>query len=167
MKFLVLSVEHSATRFVKNHLLRGHASIYQHLVPLHRQYIETLVERYAVIFVPLRHPLQIARSWAAKNMRMEYLAGRFHFLATLFAGRTPPHWVPVDAPDRDSYVKAANDKLGLTLDAGDWPKVGHDRSGENYRMTDKETELARLAIEPHRKFFECFYPDPMEVSKWN
>jgi hypothetical protein len=73
-KYLVLSVEHSGTRFVKNHLLRGHERSYYHLRPHYQDFLRTVVEKYQFVFVPLRHPLEIARSWSKRGMSLEMLA---------------------------------------------------------------------------------------------
>ena len=154
---LILSVEHSGTRFVRNHLLRGHVNSYHHLVPAHRQFLEGLFSKYRNVFVPLRHPLQIAWSWARKGLALQLLPGRFDFLASL--QQRSPIWVPVDASDRMNYIHEARRRTGLELDPGDWPKVGHDRANLGYRLTDDDLAIVRPAIERHAQFFERFYSE--------
>ena len=149
---LVLSIEHSGTRFVKNHLLRGHWNRYQHLVPHQREYIERMPGMYEFTFVPLRAPMEIARSWARKGMSMKLLADRFEMLATMFDSQEPL-WIPLDSPDREEYLEAARSATGLDLDPRGWPRVGQDRSVPSYDEARALLQTAKI-----KKFFsEGFY----------
>lgn len=154
---LILSVEHSGTRFVRNHLLRGHVNSYHHLVPAHRQFLIGLIPQYRHVFVPLRHPLEIAWSWARKNMPLQLLVGRFDFLAAL--AQYSPIWIPVDALRRMNYIREAEQRTGMELNPGDWPKVGHDRSNLDYQLTDDDLKIVTPAINRHAGFFQRFYTE--------
>lgn len=162
---LILSVEHSGTRFVKNHLLHQNWSRYQHLVPHQREYIERMPGMYDFTFVPLRAPMEIARSWARKAKPMGLLAERLEMLATMFEDEEPL-WIPIDTPDRDEYVQRASEATGLDLDPRGWPKVGQDRT--NNGIVSSGEKLKALAVLPaiceNLEFFNRFYANPMEVD---
>jgi hypothetical protein len=162
-KYLVLSVEHSGTRFVKNHLLRGHERSYYHLRPHYQDFLRTVVEKYQFVFVPLRHPLEIARSWSKRGMSLEMLAERFDCLSEFFDSYDPL-WIPVDSPIRDHFVEIARCRVGIDLDPGKWPLVGHEVAKADHRMTADELELIAPSIKRNQKFFERFYANAMEVS---
>ena len=163
VRFLVLSVEHSGTRFVKNTLLRGHSRAYHHLVPKHRQFISQLRDKHEFVLVPLRHPMEIARSWARRGMNLGHLALRFDMLRTMFEVKEPL-WIPVDIEERDEYVEKAIKATGAKLTPAGWPRVGHERANEDYMMTEDEISTIMPAVERNLDFFERFYPNPMEVG---
>jgi hypothetical protein len=162
---LILSVEHSGTRFVKNHLLRGCLTRYHHLTPYHAAFIRQLIPRFDNLFVPMRNPFEVARSWARKGMTLPLLPGRFDFLASLT--NYDPIWIPVDAQNRVDYIAEAVRRTGLQLDPGDWPKIGQDRSNMDYQMTDSELAIVLPTIQKHGDFFRQFYPEGMNRGPRN
>lgn len=151
-----MSVEHSGTRFVKNHLLRGRLATYYHLVPTDRDFIEQTRIKYPNVFVPLRHPLEIARSWSKKNMPLNLLNGRFDYLAEICTANNFSV-IPIDVPDRLDYIVEARRRTGLQLDPGDWPKVGEQKDKKDHCLTNKEVEIVRPAIARNVDFFERYY----------
>jgi len=140
-----------------HHLLKGRPLRYHHLGEEPEKMAKD-IEELSPIFVPIRHPLSIARTWLRRGCRMEWLPEALELLATEM-DPINPWYVPIDTPDRDSYIDRINSTLGWGLDPAGWPLVGHNPVNSQMDLSKDQRDLLQLVFEKHSEFFSRWYPD--------
>ena len=122
----VLTIPSTGTHFVRDHLLQGQTDVYcRHIWPDNpEEWAKPIVEKSDRIIVPLRHPYEVAKSWARRPDRGLPLADLRLWWRTLVHQVDPlrPHYLPLDTRERDFYLQDINRDLGLRLKT-DWPIV--------------------------------------------
>jgi len=155
---LVLSIMHGGTHFVKDHLLKGCPVKYNHI----GEEPDAIAERSATlfpIFVPLRHPLSIALTWLRRGQKVDWLPVPLELLATEIDALNP-WYIPLDTPDRDSYIEAINSELSMNLDPQGWPLIGHDPHVDTrLELSEEQLSPIREVLERHSNFFGRWYKD--------
>jgi len=153
---LVLSIPHTGTRFVKNHLLRGRVNRYAHIGET--QMFEHIAKKYSPIFVPMRHPVETARSWHRKVRDIQGLPALFDLLTTT-VNDLAPWYVPIDSKDRDQNIACINVSLGWDLNPDSWPVIGADPYPGTRELDLNEYPEVQESIAKHLQFFSRWY-DP-------
>ena len=67
------------------------------------------------------------------------------------------YFLPLDTPDRQSYLDAINVALGTKLET-DWPVIGH-HDGKDVEHREEETSARAKVWDRYGDFFCRFYPD--------
>lgn len=150
MKILIPTVPHTGTHLLSSFFEKaGFAS-----VPVHMQnkpensvtttHIDTPTRMKAVTksmkefttVVPIRHPYLVAESWMRREQRLERMYAAYRRLPYLY--EMGALFVPVDSPERDSFIERMNDKLGTNI-RPDWGEVinGYQNT---HNMTYKDIE---------------------------
>jgi len=158
---LVLSVMHGGTQIVMHHLLKGRPIRYYHLGE-EPEKMAMDIKALPNIFVPVRHPLSIARTWLRRGQRMEWLPEALELLATEM-DPINPWYIPVDTPDRDSYVDSVNKALGWDLDPAGWPLIGHDPVNSERELQEEHISLLKPVLGKHEEFFRRWHPDIVNI----
>ena len=77
--------------------------------------------------VPLRHPVEVAKSWKAREKKLSIMLRQFELLEEVVLPRGPM-FLPVDHEDRDRYFTNIRLKTDLKLNT-DWEPKGGKRVG--------------------------------------
>ena len=88
------------------------------------------------VVVPMRHPVSIFESWIAQDKPLALLPNQFQILKTM-VDPVGPIYLPLDVPDRDSWLAKLNARLGLELQT-DWPVIMS--CGKRATLTDAHRE---------------------------
>lgn len=157
---LVVSVPHTATRFLVN-LLGIPFNNQFHTWRYHNPACQAAMASGMLIAAPMRHPHEVWRSWFARGRWGRGDSERNFWLCFDNLHRWSQehefHWLPVDAEDRDEYLKALSGALGRPLST-DWRALG---AMEGKRTDDGlMPDLSRLWDYPFiRKFYPQQYKD--------
>ena len=165
----VPTVRHSGSHFVVEGLLGrfqrrdvkqgavGPGAYFDHLYPHKRALWEQLLGEYPAI-APLRHPVSVERSWLSRKMMVGEMIDEFRLMVE-FSERYDFHFVPLDAEDRDKYITAINNDMGLDLKTNWGPVRSIYRNHElDWRKIEPSDDVANL-LDEIGPFLQKFYPD--------
>lgn len=142
---VVVSVPHSGTRTLVKHLgiraeeqgLSGQGSHWHF-----NRTVYSLLKLNIVAHIPIRHPLDVARSWANRNITGDAKAAMLDAYDWMlrFIERSP---------ERCRFHRMED--IAVLAGAGEW-------SDPNAARVEVFQDAVReRVIGPHRAFFECFY----------
>lgn len=162
----------AAAGFLRQHKssdYRGRAFGRAHIrnTPDSKKLLEFHVSRGHTLVTPFRHPMRCAQSWA--NRRKAVIPGdikRPNDYCLLGCYEAFFEWahdlgqkfVPVDVPDREDYLKAFGDSLGVEFES-DWTPV-HSRTPHPRELTDDEIAGIREVMQ--HPFFQLLYPESVD-----
>lgn len=114
------------------------------------------------IIVPLRHPMEVARSWLSRKKPIEDLIRQYQMLVEVVDPHGPLY-LPIDHPDRETYFWHLRLECDPTLDT-DWPIVSSKREGSEHRAQLKPVEPNAEDYRQLEALHDCellqrFYPD--------
>ena len=178
MMFFIASVHHTGTQFTEK-LFKDHGYAPTDKTPrenvgnshndFHRAHIADSVktelkdwlDQGLPTIVPLRHPVEVAKSWKRRKKHLQQMRAQFQLLETLVAPYEP-YYLPLDHPERDLYFK----EIAL-LDpelATDWPIVASKRAGSDHkaqladRPFDTEDRLVMMELMELPVLKRFYYP---------
>lgn len=73
-----------------------------------------------IVLVPVRDPRAVARSWVSRG---EDVLRMFDCMNAMMSFARPVHYLPIDRPDRDTWLQAFARAIGVVLST-DWRMVG-------------------------------------------
>lgn len=82
------------------------------------------------IVVPLRHPIEVARSWLARKKPISQMVRQFEILEQQVDG-FKPLYLPIDHYDRNTYLHYLRLEIDPNIDT-DWPIVGGKQEGSDH-----------------------------------
>lgn len=172
---IIASVPHTGSHFlidlIDYAILRDEADIKHALERNHKVYrfhhvyggesMEWLLKygSMAPVISPLRHPMDVAQSW--KNRGKPIIEHKvhapmielFHSLIEL-SKRIPMHFLPLDHPNREQYLKRISAVAGRTFKTR-WDRFGPVPKNPHKELTEAEIEaVSDLMTDP---FFGPFY----------
>lgn len=143
--FIFPTIRHSGSHFVvglfgfdinkgKSWKHNGEGDFYfDHIHPSLKHRFLPLLEDNTVV-IPLRHPKVVAKSWQArKKDELEMIEAWRCLVNDVDAFN--PHYLPVDADNRDEHLKKLNADLGLDLET-DWQPKGVKQNNSHLRHHD-------------------------------
>ena len=80
--------------------------------------------------VPLRHPVEVAKSWKARGKKLSIMLTQFELLQEVVLPRNPL-FLPVDHGNRDAYFDMIRLKADIKLNT-DWTPHGGKRVGSGH-----------------------------------
>ena len=93
--------------------------------------------------------MQIALSWKARSKNVAHLTDDFRRLVSA-VDPLDPIYLPLDVPEREDYLAALNERLGLNITTN-WPVVascgkrGHLEEGaDSWLISDIQDELSHF-----------------------
>ncbi len=154
--FLVPTIPHTGTHFIRDHLLAKQEHYVQHLWPKSRSILGQMAAVHQTI-VPLRHPILVARSWKSRQKNIHELPDYWYALIQ-YIDPHRPSYLPLDSPHRDTWLKRLNNDLGTQL-ATDWPSMVDADSDKIARLplTDAETDDVVEMMVAMADFFNRWY----------
>ena len=93
--------------------------------------------------VPVRHPLLVAASWKAQDKDLNLLPAQWEILKSTVAPHDPMY-IPLDVPNRDSYLFKMNQRLGLNIQT-DWPVIMSCNKSATLSENDREAVIEVMA----------------------
>jgi len=144
-----------------HHLLKGRALRYHHLGEEPGKMAKD-IEELSPIFVPIRHPLSIARTWLRRGDHVKWLPIALELLATEM-DPINPWYIPLDTPDRDSYIEEINLALGWGLDPAGWPLIGHNPVNSEQELQEEHRDLLKPVLRKYEEFFRRWHPDIVDI----
>jgi len=156
--FVVPTIPHTGTHFIRDHLLAGQEHYVQHLWPKSRVQLSQMATTYRTI-VPLRHPILVARSWKSRDKDIRELPDYWYALIQ-YIDPHEPQYLPLDSPNRDGELACLNLRFGTSFKT-DWPVMADDDSAKLARvpLTDSETEDVVEMMVAMADFFNRWYKD--------
>lgn len=140
---VIISVPHSGTRSLVEQLQLGPApqrSRWWHFV----QHADEIKARQVHAHIPVRDPLDVARSWARRNQTGQPLEQLLEHYARMFAFITSrPHTL--------HHMESLAKLKGLN----EWADVSRNRR----RLQRYEMVIREFVVHPRRDFFAPFYPE--------
>jgi hypothetical protein len=116
-----LTIPGTGTHFLRE-LLKDEESNVVHIWPNEVEvWSQALHEHDPSIIVPLRHPMEVAKSWKrrpGRGLELDKLPYWWQYMIGL-VDPAKPWYLPLDVPDRDGYLDQINFDLGLSLKT-DW-----------------------------------------------
>lgn len=120
-EFNTLSVMHTGSKFLFNHLLRDVKMEWEHKhIGANEDVNGWLHERPCL--VPMRHPEAVAVSHYTRYGSVDKMCHGFRQLVK-FADPLGPYYLPLDTDDRQDYLDRINERFGLSLQTR-WPIIG-------------------------------------------
>lgn len=154
---LILSIMHSGTHFIKDHLLKDRPVKYHHI----GEEVDDMLRKAEAepnLLVPMRHPLATATTWKRRARPMDWMPECFELLATVVAA-LDVWYIPLDVSDRDSYIDAINSSLGWNMDPAGWPLIGHLPQHRTWELDEADRDILIPVLEKHSEFWMRWYPD--------
>ena len=170
---VVLAIKHSGTTFTTNlvkgdrkpvgglarrlltynaaHLINSDGYCFIHVHDFTNEQLANLC-RYCTIVVPIRHPLDVAKSWHTRGHKIDPMLECWDRLIALSKGFSF-NYLPIDSPRRESYRIALERKLGQEFNT-DWASPNHFESDKQLSREDGERVWEFFA---QRQFFNQFY----------
>lgn len=155
---LVLSIPHTGTHFVRDHLLADYECEALHIWPDQREiWFERMLTVDKVI-VPIRHPIEVAKSWKRRGKNPQELPTWWRLL-TGVVDPAKPRYLALDQPGVRNW-QLADINLNFDLDLKtDWPVVrevdGHHV--EDVELTPKEMATCGLVMYAAKPFLDRWY----------
>ena len=150
---VIVSVRHTGTRFVREHLIDCEY-MNRHLGEKSLTQIDSLIDNNLII--PLRRLDRVIVSWERRGMELDWLGRLFHELIEKYDHQNP-YYLPIDSESRDDYLKALNEGMGTDFQT-DWPVVGSDKNSSQSSYKDIiNKEYANILINEFDQFFSRFY----------
>ncbi len=118
------------------------------------------------IVVPLRHPMEVAKSWLARKKPIEEMVRQFQILAEV-VDRHGPLYLPIDHADRETYLHHLRLEIDPNLDT-DWPIVsskveGSEHPAQLQPVAPNQDDVDLLVALAHTPLLNKFYPEPWEL----
>jgi hypothetical protein len=124
------TVRHTGSLFMVDLLpyerctLRGKPGEYplffDHAYDLHMKHFFKWIEEYPTVVIPLRDPMDCARSWAKRRESFKWFNQMWENLIQF--DRFNPFYIPIDKTDKQNRLDALADHLGVEL-ATDWTPI--------------------------------------------
>lgn len=154
---LVASVPHTGSHFAVHTIGLPAQNLYHVYEGESLRIIKDAHESGALIVVPMRHPMQVAQSWANRGkpiVEHPVHEPMVRLFRSLIEHVVPldPMYLPVDVPDREVYLRALSAALGKEL-VTDWaPEAHHEIRPAT--LDDDDIEAVRdLLADPFFKRF--------------
>ena len=117
------------------------------------------------LIVPLRHPIEVAKSWLARDKPIERMVRQFQILNERVDCHNPLY-LPIDHPYREQYFNYLRLATDLELST-EWPVIASKREGSTHRaqLTVPEpsaADIKLLVALAHTPLLNKFYPEPWE-----
>jgi len=113
------------------------------------------------IVVPLRHPMEVARSWLARGKPISEMVRQFQILDELVE-QFMPLYLPIDQPYRETYLHHLRLECDPNLNT-DWQKVsskvvGSDHPAQLKPVEPNAEEYRQLQALNEMTLLKGFYP---------
>lgn len=133
----VASIPHTASRFVVEQIFRDFEHVNHHdpirPMSIYDAHIGTpyseavaggAMKAGAVVVIPMRHPDAVTTSWVRRGADLDRLAA----LWVELRNHESALFIPVDHPDRDTYLAAVSESIGYKLTT-DWQPYNAEFDG--------------------------------------
>jgi hypothetical protein len=179
MKILIPTVPHTGTHLLSSFFEKaGFESVPAHMnakpeKSVTTTHIDTQVRFNHVLglmnefntVIPIRHPYLVAESWIRREQPLNRMLAAYRRLPAMYEAGAM--FVPVDVPERDTYIKKVNKALGINLKP-DWGTVVngyHNTHTMTYKDISPPDEVKQMADEM-AQFLSNFYEvDMTEAPK--
>lgn len=147
--FTVYSIPHTGTHFLDKLLTDHHVNLWRsiHITG------EPEVEEWERLVIPLRHPRQVAKSWAKRFHKNGNQTWKSWSKAWLQLSLLRGHFFIIDG-DRDYELKALSDYVGVELTT-DWAPQNHMEGDESDVISESQVKAAECIyfriLDVHRK----------------
>ncbi len=132
---LLTSVWHTGTRFMQRELFIDFnfspirvgfpkQATMIHMEKRHRKVLEDRLYSCDYVVVPLRHPVNIWRSWKARHKPLDLLREQLQILTELVAP-VRPIYLPLDHSEREWYLSELNSRMDADFQT-EFPVVKHE-----------------------------------------
>lgn len=132
---------------------------FDHIYPHNIELLKHAMPAYPSI-VPLRHPVLTALSWVKRDRDLGEMCLMWYMLVEQL-DRYGPHYLPIDAPDRDTRLAQIGEALGLELRT-DWPMTNSKYGTLSGRLEDLPEDARKQTARLCRNisdFLSRFYSD--------
>lgn len=160
-----LTIPRTGTHFLTT-LLEDYEAKVVHIWPKEVDTWSQLLHAGDPIIVPLRHPLEVAKSWKRREigpgdtLKVLDLPQWWRLLIGV-VDPAHPYYLPLDVPDRDNYLARICLLADVDLET-DWPVLREDGAppaDPAVELTMEEWSSVTETIRDHLAFFQRFYPD--------
>lgn len=124
------------------------------------------LERGFPLVVPLRHPMEVAKSWLRRKKPIPQMVRQFELLVEL-VDPYKPMYLPLDHEFRERYLAAIRRECGTQI-VTDWAVHASKREGGPHKAQLTLPEPSAADIEllvalAHTPLLNNFYPEPWEL----